>query len=98
MVPRWIRYAPPPYSWTVVRTLNPDGVTSTGSENGAACISTDRPSSVGLLSCQYTEPSSSHGFESAMPPTDTISALMGDLHVPYGAVCVTPGAWRRSPW
>jgi hypothetical protein len=62
--------------------LNPAGVTSTGSENGAACMSTDRPPSAGLLSRQYTDPSSSLGSESDTPPTDTISALIGELQAP----------------
>jgi hypothetical protein len=77
--------------------LNPGGVTSTGSENGADRISTDRPPSAGLLSRQYTEPSSNLGSESDTPATDTISALIGELQAPYGATCVTPGASRRRP-
>jgi hypothetical protein len=62
--------------------LDPFGVTSTGSENGAARMSNDRPPSAGLLSRQYTEPSSSHGSDSATPSTATISALIGDTQVP----------------
>ncbi len=43
---------PPPYSWTSVRALTPDGVTSATLPSGSRRTITYRPSSKGRISTQ----------------------------------------------
>src|SRR5438309_2055527 len=55
----WYQQAPPPYSCTRVRALNPAGVRSTASPPGAACTTTTWPPSSGrsvLLRRKRPEP------------------------------------------
>ena len=64
--------APPPYSWTRVRTLAPGGVTSSGSPPAARRISATRPPSAGRPSAHQTAPSAaSCGAASRRPAAAT---------------------------
>ena len=85
-MPRCTAKAPPPYSCTVVRTLNPSGVTSVGEDQGSPRITTPRPCSDGRVSSQYATPSSSHTSLRPMPALESIDAVIGDDHEPNGAV------------
>ena len=78
----WRNQAPPPYSWTRVRTFTPGGVTSS-----PAWTRVVRPSSLGLRSSHQADPSSpNQGSEWRTPAAAVIAAERGDGQEPYGAV------------
>src|SRR5215207_501281 len=79
--------APPPYSWTRVRTLNGAGVSSVRSPLAASSIRALRPPSSGLLSTQYTSWSTTAVWPTLTPPAATAAAVIGDRQLPNGAAC-----------
>src|SRR6187551_906161 len=93
------QYDPPPYSWTLLRTLKPEGMASRGSPSHGLKTRTVRPS-CGRDSSQYTP--SSHGSGrskrlQAAPVEATRSALIGDDQDPYGASSTGVGYAHARP-
>ena len=80
-----MQYAPPPYSCTEERTLKPAGTASATSPLGSRLTRATRPPSVARPSSHQTTPFSIHGIVSRTPARATISAEIGDDHVPYAA-------------
>ena len=97
-VPRSTAKAPPPYSWTRVRTFASAGTTSTGEEKASARTSEIRPFSSGRVSVQYTSPSSNQVDPSRTEELASMAGVMGEDQLPYGATrgSVTPVAVPRS--
>ena len=96
-----MQYAPPPYSCTDVRTLKPAGTTSDRvAVRRRRRTSTTRPPSVARPSSHQTTPFSIHGNVSRTPARATISAEIGDDHVPYAATVfwLDLGFQRRRLW
>src|SRR4029079_2592950 len=80
-----MQYAPPPYSCTDVRTLKSPGTTSDVVPSGSRRTRTTRPRSAARPSSHQTTPSSIHGADRRTPASATISAEIGEDHVPKAA-------------
>ena len=84
--PSATRNAPPPYSWTLVRTLNGVGVNSVVLPSGPRRTITIRPPSEGRISTQYTSSPSRAICPRPTAPDTIREVVIGDFHEPYGAV------------
>ncbi len=92
-----VQKEPPPYSCTLVLTLNPSGVTSLGSEYGAARTITRRPPSLGRPSIHSVDSPESRTSDSETPASASIPAEMGEGHVPNGAAAAGSTTGSRRP-
>ncbi len=88
--------APPPYSWTRLRTLTPDGEWSTGPA-GPVRTTTTRPASAGRDSSQKSDDPSEHSSESETLPVATRAAVSREAQCPYDAMVATVRTYPVPP-
>jgi len=79
-------HAPPPYSWTRVRTLNGAGVTTRGAPSAPSSITALRPPSCGRLCSHNARSPAMRGAPTGRTPAATRPAEMVDGQVPNGRV------------
>src|SRR5450759_28576 len=86
------RYAPPPYSWTRVRTLIPGGLTSRAPPARVHRTSVWRPPSSARPSSHVMASPSQRASASRTNPAATRSRATGELQLPYGATTTGPAS------